>query len=428
VAAISLVVASMVGTGIFTTTGFLAARLPGPAWVFGAWLAGGVLALCGATVYAELGAMLPRAGGEYVYLSRGLSPAFGFLSGWVSLWVGFAAPIALSAEAFGSYLQSVFPGVSAKVAGALLLSAMTALHMADVRWGSRVQVATTALKLTGLVVLVAAGLTMGHGSWERVFVAHDTPRAGVFAVALVMVSFAYQGWNAAAYVAGEIEDPARNVPFAILGGTVLVMGLYLALNVVFFYAVPASVLAAAPERAVAVASEALFGPRVRDGVALVVAVALVSSVGSLVMTGPRVTVAMAEDGLFFAALGRRGVRGAPTAAVALQGVLALVMLVATPFVELLMYVGFTLSLFSALTVVAAAMLRHTAADAPRPYRALAWPLSGALFVILSVATAVLALIETPLASLAGAATLAIGMVVHVLWSRGHRQGRGEQRR
>src|SRR5690606_29195768 len=161
------VVASMVGTGIFTTTGYVVAELGHPLWVLAIWLAGGVLALCGANVYGELGAMMPRAGGEYIYLTRALHPAVGFLSGWVSLLVGFSAPIAAAAIAFGSYLSAVFPAIPPLGAAVALIGGATALHAASITWGSRVQTAFTLLKVAVLLALVVGGLSVGRGSWEH---------------------------------------------------------------------------------------------------------------------------------------------------------------------------------------------------------------------------------------------------------------------
>ena len=247
--AIAIVIANMIGTGVFTSTGYQAASLHDPGTMMLAWVVGGVLALCGAATYAELGARMPKVGGEYVYLREAYHPAVGFMSGWVSLTAGFSAPIALSALAFASYLGKLWPAVgSAHAHQAIaigLIVAMTILHTIDTVIGGKVQAVFTAAKVILIAGFIIAGLTVGHGDW-----AHFTSRSGglanvgttEFATSLMWVMFAYSGWNAAAYIAGEIDEPVLNLPRALLIGTGVVMGLYLLLNLVFIYAVDPAVL------------------------------------------------------------------------------------------------------------------------------------------------------------------------------------------
>jgi APA family basic amino acid/polyamine antiporter len=299
-AATALVVANMVGTGIFTTTGFMAANVANPILILVVWAAGGVLALCGASVYGELGAMMPHAGGEYVYLRRAFGPAVGFLSGFVSLVVGFSAPIAAAAYGFGAYLHSAVPSVPLLGAAVGVIVLTTALHMADVVWGGRVQTLLSAYKVLVIVAFVAAAFTVGEGDMAHLVAEPLVVAPSELAVALVLVAFAYSGWNAAAYVAGELRDPGRTLPRSLLLGAGSVALLYLALNVAFFYGAPSAVLAASPEDVGAVAARALFG-RAGDLFALAIAFALVSSVSAMVLAGPRVYLAMARDGVFFRA-------------------------------------------------------------------------------------------------------------------------------
>lgn len=424
--ATAIVVASMIGTGIFTTSGYTIAELDHPIWVLAVWAVGGLLALAGADVYAELGAMMPRAGGEYRYLRRAYHPAVGFLSGWVSLVVGFAAPIAASAMAFASYLGAVFEGVPVRASAILLIAAATALHMTSVTWGSRIQTVFTALKVLLLLLFVLGGLAFGRGSFAHLSAPLTSPPPAELAVSLVFVSFAYSGWNAAAYVAGEIERPERNLPRALLGGTASVLVLYLGLNVVFFYAAPPSVLAGELEVG-HLAAEALFGTRAATVLSLLISVALISSVSAMTMAGPRVYLAMAEDGLFFEALAREGRGGAPWASVALQGVLACLLAATATFDQLLVFIGFTLSLFSALTVIGAFVLRRREPEAPRPYRARGWPLTPLAFVALSLWMVVHAVASRPRESLAGLATMLLGLVLYVAWRRLGRAKRRDRR-
>ncbi len=462
--AIALVVANMVGVGIFTSTGYQSAALGGAAPALLAWVVGGVLALCGAAVYGELGAMMPRAGGEYVYLSEAFRPWVGFLSGWISLIVGFSAPIAAAAYAFGFYVHLIAPQVPLRVAGIALIAVTTVMHMGSVSLGARLQTWFSALKVALILVLIIAGVAVGQGDWSHltqgagletvvrfrhslgdVFSAQVTG-AGVsltdaetFAVSLVYVMFAYSGWNAAAYVAGEIKDPGRNVPRALLIGTAIVMVLYVCLNLVFFYAAPASELASADLSLGSLALQVaegntavsggpvgevggyvamlLFGSGFGTLITALIAFALISSVSAMVMAGPRVYMAMAEDGMFFRVFAIKNTRGAPVFSVLLQGVLAIGLFLLARFDQLINYVGFTLSISAALTIAGAFVLRRTRPDAPRPYRALGWPVTPILFIAVSGWMALFLIRERPTESFAGVLTLAAGTALFFVWKR-----------
>jgi APA family basic amino acid/polyamine antiporter len=418
--ALALVVSSMVGTGVFTTAGLMLSEISSGWIVLGLWVAAGVLALAGAAVYAELGAMMPRAGGEYVYLSRALHPAVGFLSGWVSLFVGFAAPMAAGALAFGRYLHALWPGVSVRGAALVLVVAVTALHAREVRRASAIQAALTGLVVAVIVAFVVAALGRPALDWSRIG-AGAAPAVGhgglgAVALALVYTAYAYFGWNAAGYVAGELSEPDRTLPRALVGGTVLVTLLYVALNAVFLAAAPRAALAGQVEVG-HVAARALFGQVGGTLLTALIALALGGSVSALAMTGPRVVQAMASDGAFFAALARTNARGAPTPAVLLQGGLALLGVVTAAFDRLLVYAGFTLTLSAAATVAGAFVLRRREPDAPRPHRALAWPWSGLAFLALALFMIALAVIERPRESAAGLVTLLVGGMAWAAWRR-----------
>jgi APA family basic amino acid/polyamine antiporter len=427
----ALVVASMIGTGVFTTTGLLLGSLGSPLVVLAVWAVAGLLALCGAAVYAELGAMMPRAGGEYVYLSRAFHPAVGFLSGWIGLLVGFTAPAAAAALAFGRYVHTVAPALPQKPLALALIVALTAVHMVDVKFGARLQSMLTGLVVLLIVAFIAGAVASGRGDWANLTatVAGVASRpaatgaslisAGALAIGLVYVSYAYFGWNAAAYVAGELRDPARALPRALVAGTGLVTALYVALNVVFLWSAPPSALSGHIEVA-DIAARALFGPRGAVLLSSLVALALAGSVSAFMMSGPRIAVAMAQDGLFFSALGRVGPRGAPTAAVALQGALALVVVATATFDPILVYVGFTLTISAGATVVAAFVLRRREPHAERPHRALGWPVSGLLFVASAIFMTGYAIADRPRESAAGLLTLLAGGVAYALWRRRRR--------
>jgi APA family basic amino acid/polyamine antiporter len=374
-------------------------------------------------VYAELGAMMPRAGGEYVYLSRAFHPKVGFLSGWVSLWVGFSAPIAAAAMAAANYARVVLPGLPVRFGAAALIVLLSLLHMASVTWGARAQTFFTVLKVALVGLFVCAALTIGRGSWSHFSLLPSAPRPSSLAVAVVLTAFAYSGWNAAAYLAGELRAPGRTLPRALLFGTGLVTLLYLGLNVAFFFALPPAALGAKPEIVAEVAASALFGERVSGALAACIALALVSSVSAMVMAGPRVYLAMADDGLFFRSAKRRTRGGAPAFSIGLQGALAVGLAVTTTFEGLITYAGFTLSAFAALTVVGAAVLRVHEPFALRPYRAFAWPLPAVCFLAVALWSVAFSIAERPLAALGGALTIVSGLVAYSLWS-GAVRGRG----
>jgi APA family basic amino acid/polyamine antiporter len=418
-AATMLVVASMIGTGIFTTTGFLVEALRSPVVVLVAWAVGGLLALSGALSYAELSAALPRNGGEYHLLGRVYHPAVGFAAGIISLVVGFAAPIAASALAFGHYLAAALPGIPAVPAAVVVVLLFAGLHGVDVTWGSRFQSGVTAAQLMLIAGMAAAGLALGHPS--RLLT--PAPHSGLasilspeFAVALVFVSFAYSGWNGAAYVAGEVRAPSRTLPLALVLGTVLVAALYMGLNVVYLAAAPPSDLAGVVEVA-NVAAQRLVGASAGRVLSGLIALVLASSVGAMTMAGSRVYEAMGCDHRPLSLLARRSARGAPAVAVAVQAALALAMVATTSFGTLLGFIGFTLSVSAGLTVLGVFVLRLREPRLARPYRALGYPVTPLLFLALSIWMIGHSLVERPVSSIAGVATIAAALALYVFVAR-----------
>jgi basic amino acid/polyamine antiporter, APA family len=417
-AATMLVVASMIGTGIFTTTGLLVESLRSPAAVLGAWVVGGVLAMSGALSYAELSAALPRNGGEYQLLARIYHPAVGFAAGVISLVVGFAAPLAASALAFGHYLSAALPGTAPMPAAIVIVVLATVVHGFDVRWGARVQAGVTTAQLVIVVALIIAGLALAHPS----VVARTTlsPSAGMlspeFAVALVFVSFAYSGWNGAAYIAGEVREPSRTLPLALVLGAGLVTALYVGVNVVYLAAAPPADLAGVVEVAHVVAVK-LVGPSAGRVLAGVVALVLASSVGAMVMAGSRVYEAMGCDYRAVSFLAKRTSRGAPAVAITIQAMLALAMVATSTFGALLAFIGFTLSVIAGLTVVGVFVLRVREPKLVRPYRAWGYPATPLLFVALSIWMVGHALLERPTSSVAGIATLVAALALYAVVAR-----------
>lgn len=397
--AVALVIANMIGTGVFTTSGFLLRDLGTRGAVLAAWLAGGVLALCGAACYGALARRIPESGGEYLFLGRVLHPAVGYAAGWVSLLVAFSAPLAAAAWAFGGYMQW-----NPRWAGSGLLLAAAAVHAADVRRGAWLQTLGVALVLAsilGFLLLAAAGDRSSAPSAPAARPWAPLP----FALAVLWVSYSYSGWNAAVYLGGEVRDAARVVPRALLLGAAAVMLLYLLVNAAFLWAAPPAALSG--QLAVGrIAAEHLGGPTAARAFSMLIALALCTFVSSMMMVGPRVLAAMAADGYLPRAL--RGRAGAPPrSAVLVQVVLALALLWSATYEALLTYVGFTLSLSTTATVAALLVLRRREGAAAVPV--LGWPLTPILFLSGTLIAAALSAWQRPLASACGAASAAAGV-------------------
>ena len=397
--ATTLVVANMLGTGVFTTSGLLLQELQSPWLVLFAWLMGGGLAICGALSYGALARRLPESGGEYFFLSRTVHPAAGTMAGWVSIVVGFAAPLAATALAFGEYLRDWFPHSSPPWLGSGLLCGLALGHATRTEQGTHLHNLTVGLEV--LLVLAFAALALSSlpaGTTMRVPPA--TAGAGEFAVGLLWVSFSYCGWNAAVYVAGEVREAERNLPRALVIGTALVTVLYLALNVVFVFAAPWQLLAGSPEIG-RVAAQALGGARWAEALTALIALILAASVSSMTVAGARVYARMAADSELPASF--RLHAGVPRLAIAVQCALALVMLWSASFQSLLTYVGFTLNLSAAATV--AALLRIGMREG-RPARIVGWPWVPVTFLVGIVWMTWSAVVRQPVESLWGLLTLA----------------------
>ena len=414
VAAVALVIANIIGTGLFTTTGFLM-ELLGASWlILIVWIVGGLLAMCGATIYGELGAMMPRSGGEYIYLSRVFHPSVGFVSGWVSLLVGFSAPIALGAFVFGAYVEAEIPQLPAKLAGTVLIFLLTIAQLFDVAWGGRFTTVLTSLKVLIVLAFIAAAFSIGQGEWRFLLSGDPIVSPGAFAIALVLVSYSYTGWNVAAYVAGELQHPTQTLPRVLLWGTGIAIFISIAINVAYLYALPPVQLALTGEQVGVQAGYALFGAIGGNLVAAMIALALISSINAMIMAGPRIYATMAQDGVFFKPLAERNKKGIPWVSISFQSILSVIMLLSSTFLSLLTYVGFTLSLFSVLSVLAVFVLRRREPNTPRPYQALGWPYSGILFLAVSGLMIVYAIANRPLIALTGLLTILSGAALFYL--------------
>lgn len=425
-AAAAFVVTNMIGSGIFTVPAFVRVAAGSAPAALAVWVAAGVLGLCGALCYAELATRMPDAGGEYRYLERVFGPLWGFLSGWTSFVVGFSAAVAASALGVVAYLSPLVPGWDASrpalagvtqgaVAAAFLVLCLTAVHCARVRSSGRFQAVLAGLVILTVGGLVAGGVATGRGDWQGL-VAGGAPRSSWW-IALVQVTYAYAGWNAAAYMAGEIRDPRRSLPRALLLGTVFVILVYLVLNMLFFYALPA----ADWEPTIAVgqlAAARLFGRGGSLLVSAIIALAMFGSVSAMTAVGPRIYYAMARDGLAPAVLGRVSDQGrVPVLAIVAQGLLAATLALTGAFEALLVYIGSSLLLFNALTVAALVRLRGRQTPPPDVFRTPLYPLPAVVFVGVTVAAWGNGLLQAPVPTGAALATLAAGALVYAVARR-----------
>jgi amino acid transporter len=427
----ALVIASMIGAGVFTTSGFSLGALGTPERVLAAWLVGSVVALAGAVSYGALAKRLIESGGEYVYLSRFVHPLAGFLAGWISLIAGFTAAMAFAATTLEQYALPLVAAGEALPRGTLAISVIVVtalLHAWRTRPGAAGQAAVVAAKVVGLVLLVVAGSwALGsRGPLEQVLPGEVPPLDwSTFAGSLVWISLSFAGFNAAVYVAEEVDDAPRNVPRAMLIGTVGVALLYLALNALIVYSAPVDVLRNQPDVA-AIAAQRLGGAPAEFACRALIAAAMLTSVSALTMSGPRVYAKMAQDGLFPLPAWMEG--QTPWGAILLQAALATLVVLNTDLDDQLAYLGFMLSLCSAATVATLLV----------PGRAgqLTWVERGAalLFVVASLTFAVLAALRTLLAEeeeagskalLAVVATLVSGLLFYLImnWWKGSTRAR-----
>jgi basic amino acid/polyamine antiporter, APA family len=434
---IFVVVSSMIGVGVLTTSGFTVASVGSNQFMLCLWVVGGSIALCGALCVAELAAALPSSGGDYVYLYEAYGPLAAFLTGWVSFLIGFAAPIAAAAFASASYLLAPIglESATARLANQGLASVaivvFALIHTSKARHSTQAHSAVTLLKLCILLTFVVAGMFAGWGRWEnltdRQSVNLGTAKAMLFS--LVYISYAYTGWNAASYVAGEIAEPSRRLPQAILIGTSLVVALYLGLNTVYSLALPAGdIQRIATEQgfdAVApiaeLAAKRLFGVAVTATLSVAFGLTLLASLSAYVLTGPRVALAMARAGHFPAIAARLSPRsGAPVVATSLQVAWALVLLWLGTFEKILIYASVGLALFSMLSVSTVMVLRHTRPELPRPFRTPGYPIVPTIFLVGTALLTIAAFLERPLPSFYSLLTILAGIPVYYLMRRPRR--------
>ena len=421
--AAAIVISNVIGGGIFFVPVIVASLVPSPGAMLGVWLAGGALAFAGAMAYAELAAVRPHAGGEYVYLRDAYGPLAAFLTGWTSFIAGFSGAVAASSVALADYVTRFVPAAAGgrKVIALAAICTLTLIHVRGLGPGRIVQNILAGLKVTGIVLLIALGFAIGQGSTAN-FSSGGTVSAIPWFLALVPVMFSYSGWNAAAYVAEEVRNPSRNVPLALALGTLAVIVLYAGLNALYLYALPIDQLAAVPgARLLDSAAERLFGPTVGDLLALFAIVSLAASVSAMVIAGPRVYFAMARDGMFVRAAARVHPRfHTPATAIIAQGLWSGVLVLSGTQAELVNYTGFAVVLFAAITVSALFVLRRRDPAGARPFSALGYPWAPAIFVVASAIMIAAEARRTGWTTVAGVALIAAGVPVYYAIRRGPR--------
>ena len=424
VVAMAIVVADMVGVGVFTSLGFQVKDIPSGFSILLLWTIGGVVALCGVFSYGELGAMFPRSSGEYNFLGRAFHPAFGFVAGWVSATVGFAAPVALAAMAFGEYGKSVLPGVEPLALAIGVVWLVSLVQLTGVRHSSTFQLIATILKVVLIVAFLVAGFTIAAP--QPVSFAPSSSDFGhivsaPFAISLVFVMYSFSGWNAATYIIGEMRQPERNVPRAMLAGTLIVVVLYVALNAVFMHTAPIDKLAGQLDVA-RVSGSYIFGEIGGRIVGAMICFGLISSISAMMWIGPRVMMTMGEDIPVLRLFARRSTSGAPAFAILFQLTAASLMLFTRSFEAVLDFIQFALLFCSFFTVLGVIKLRITRPELPRPYRTWGYPVTPVVFLLVTGFMMYYLLTERPLQSVLGILIMISGLLIYAVFRKRPAQG------
>jgi APA family basic amino acid/polyamine antiporter len=418
-AATAIVVADMVGVGVFTSLGFQVKDMPSAFAVLLLWVVGGVVALCGVFSYSELGAMFPRSSGEYNFLRRAYHPAFGFLAGWVSATVGFAAPVALAAMAFGEYAKAVVPAAPPLALAIGVVWLVSIVQLGGVRHGSRFQLIATALKVLLIVAFLIAGLAIGEPQpISFAPAAHDFTYilSAPFAIGLIFVMYSFSGWNAATYIIGEMTTPERSLPRAMFAGTLIVLIIYVALNAVFLYTTPISALAGKLDIA-HIAGAHIFGETGGRIVSAMICLGLVSSISAMMWIGPRVMMTMGEDVPALKVFARRSANGAPAYAILFQLAAASLMLFSRSFEAVLDFIQFSLLFCSFFTVLGLIKLRITRPDLPRPYRAWGYPVTPVIFLLVTLFMMFYLVTNRPLQSFSSMVIMMSGLLIYAVFHK-----------
>lgn len=428
----NIVIANIIGAGIFTTTGFMMDFLGNPLLMLSLWFVGGIIAFCGAIAFGELGATFPEAGGEYIFISKLFNPLLGFLSGWLSLIVGFSAPIAASAIGFSEYISLAIPTLQTnifttelmslalfkKLLAVIVILIFTLIHSLGIIFGTRVQNVLTILKVALITGLIIAGFTFGEGSIQY----FNSPGQFQFSfsgwksigLSLMFVMFAYSGWNSATYIGSEIKSPEKVIPLSLLISTAIVMVLYILFNAFFVYALSPEEIKGVPEIAGLAVGKA-FGNMAESVISLFISFALISSLSAFIILGPRVYYSMAKDGYFFAFAAKVHPKyKVPVGAILLQSTIAIILVLSGTFEQILVYMGFSLGIFPILAVLGVFKLRMSGKSA---LQLPGFPYIHIIFIVVGIAVLILAFFERPLESSIAILTAFSGIPVFYWFKR-----------
>lgn len=424
---IGIVVANMIGSGIFITSGLISGMLPSASWVIICWGIGGVLALLGALCYSELATRMPYAGGEYVYLNILYHPLFGFLSGWTSFIVGFSAPIAGSAIGFSEYLFAGFSLdalsdstqiILKKITSVAIVIIFTTLHYQGIKKGSAVQNLLVIIKVLFILGIIIMGFILGDVKWENIdlrFEDYAGSEEMAIGTAMMLVMFSYSGWNASSYIASEIRNPKRNITLSLLLGTSIVIVLYLGINLFFFTSIPYEEVNQTVTIGEA-ASVTVFGQSAGKIISIIIALILLSSISAFTMIGPRIYYAMAKDGLFFNFAKRIHKKyEVPSRSILIQGVLAAIFVIFSSLEQLLIYLYYALNIFPILAVLGLFIARRKKIGLDNCYKVVGYPFTPLLFLMGSFYLAIIAFVNRPIESSAALITVALGIPLYFIW-------------
>lgn len=414
--AIAIVVSNMIGTGVYTSLGLQAAGVHSVSALILIWITGGFVALCGALTYGELAARIPKSGGEYIFLSKIYHPALGFLSGFISMTIGFAAPMAIAAIALGSYSANLIP-VSPLIIAITVIIILTILNSSSFKTGANFNFVTTIINVTLILALCILGLIKGHHEGFKFTMGGSDLKQVInpeFAISLVYVSFAYSGWNSAAYITHQVKNPVKNLPVIFISGTLIVLVLYSLLNFIFLYTVPLTVLEGKIDVAF-LAAKNIFGPMGGKFVAILISVGLIASINSLLILGPRVTQAISEDYNPLRFLGSENRNGSPFYATILLTLVALALIWTSTFEQIMTLIGFTLSMFTILSVTGVFVLRYKMKkNGENLYHTFGYPIVPLFFIIVEGCMMVYVFFNRPVQSLIGIGIALVGLMIYFL--------------
>jgi len=421
----AFVITNMIGVGVFTSLGYQFKGIPNALVILCLWIIGGILALCGALVYSELGAAMPRSGGEYHYLSKIYHPWIGFLSGWVSITVGFAAPVAIAGMALGAYSHGFLPFLYPKYIALIVIILLTFVHAYDIRFGGNFQKIFTLFNIFLILVFVVCSIFITHAHQSlsihfSSFSLKDFLKPAV-AISLIYVSYAYSGWNAAAYIASDINKPQQTIPRSLLFSTLSVTALYFLLNFSFIYTAPRSelILDKNIQNPGLISAIHIFGPTGGNIMGILISLLLITNISSYIFVGPRISQVMGEDIKLLKFISFKSKKhGTPIVAIVIQSSIAILLIFTTSFETVFASTGFVLAFFTLLAVIGVFVHRFKFPDVERPYKTWGYPFIPVIFILIMLWTLYFTFTDKPKYSIIGFLAVLSGSIIYLIstWS------------